>query len=86
MGDLAAWTADDVRPYLELALELFGADRLMFGGDWPISVLAGGYVRVWEELGRLFDELPADDRAAIVGGTAAEFYRIPADRLGGPAS
>ena len=85
-GDLAAWTADDVRPYLELALELFGADRLMFGGDWPISVLAGGYVRVWEELGRLFDELPADNRAAILGGTAAEFYRIPADRLGGPAS
>ena len=49
-------------------------------------MLAGGYGRVWEELGRLFDELPADDRAAIVGGTAAEFYRIPADRLGGPAS
>lgn len=82
-GDMTDWTADDVRPYLELALDLFGADRLMFGGDWPISVLAGGYVRVWEELNTLFDELSPDDRAAILGGTAAAFYRIPADRLPG---
>ena len=86
MGDLATWTAEDIRPYLEVAFELFGADRLMFGGDWPISVLAGGYVRVWEELNHVFDELSPDDRAAILGGTAAAFYRIPADRLPGAAS
>lgn len=86
VGDMTAWTADDVRPYLETALELFGARRLMFGGDWPISVLAGGYVRVWEELTVLFDELAPGDRAAILGETAAEFYRIPAGRLAGDAS
>jgi L-fuconolactonase len=85
-GDMTAWTAADLRPYLHLALELFGADRLMFGGDWPISMLAGGYVRVWEELGILFDELSATERAAILGGTAARFYGIPASRLpGGPS-
>lgn len=83
VGDMAAWTADDVRPWLHTALELFGAERLMFGGDWPISVLAGGYVRVWEGLSVLFDELSADDRGAILGGTAARFYGIPADRLPG---
>lgn len=82
-GDMTDWTADDIRPYLEYALELFGPDRLMFGGDWPISVLAGGYVRVWEELGVLFGELVPADRAAILGGTAATFYRIPPERLGG---
>lgn len=85
-GDITAWTSDDVRPYFELALELFGPDRLMFGGDWPISILAGGYVRVWEELSKLFAELSPDDRSAILGGTAAEFYGIPTTRLpgGGP--
>jgi L-fuconolactonase len=82
-GDLAAWTADDVRPYLDHVLRLFGADRLMFGGDWPISVLAGGYVRVWEQLSILFDELSPADREAILWRTAAAFYRIPAERLGG---
>lgn len=86
VGDMTDWTADDVRPYLELALDLFGADRLMFGGDWPISVLAGGYVRVWNELNALFDELSPVDRAAILGGTAAAFYRIPAGRLPGTGS
>jgi L-fuconolactonase len=81
VGDLAAWTAADVRPYLEVALRLFGADRLMFGGDWPISVLAGGYVRVWDELSVLFAELGAAEREAILGGTAARFYGIPPERL-----
>ena len=86
VGDMAAWTAADVRPYLATALELFGADRLMFGGDWPISVLAGGYVRVWQELSILFDELAPAERTAILGGTAAAFYGIPAERLpGGPS-
>lgn len=85
-GDMTAWTAADVRPYLEHALELFGADRLMFGGDWPISVLAGGYVRVWDELSVLFDELSAVEREAILCGTAASFYGIPPERLeGSPA-
>ncbi len=83
VGDLAAWTADDVRPYLHLALERFGADRLMFGGDWPISVLAGGYVRVWKQLSILFDELSATERDAIQWGTAAAFYGIPGERLSG---
>jgi L-fuconolactonase len=83
VGDLAAWSADDVRPYLHIALELFGADRLMFGGDWPISVLAGGYVRVWEQLSILFAELSPTERAAILCGTAAAFYGISPDRLDG---
>lgn len=85
VGDLADWTADDVRPFFEIALDVFGPDRLMFGGDWPISVLAGGYIRVWEQLSILFDELETVDRAAILGGTAAHFYRIPPDQLGGAA-
>jgi len=83
IGDLASWTADDVRPYLHTALELFTADRLMFGGDWPISVLAGGYVRVWEQLSILFAELSATERESILCGTAAAFYGISADRLDG---
>ena len=58
-GDLADWTADDVRPFLHDALEAFGAERLMWGSDWPIVDLAGGYAKVWTELNRLFDELDA---------------------------
>jgi L-fucono-1,5-lactonase len=83
-GDLTDWHAGDVRPALDFALETFGADRLMYGGDWPISVLAGGYRKVWGELSTLFDQLPAHERDAILSGTATNFYGLRAsvgDRL-----
>jgi L-fuconolactonase len=53
----------------------------MYGGDWPISVLSGGYDRVWDGLTVLFDELSDADRARILGETAIEFYRIDPRRL-----
>jgi L-fuconolactonase len=75
-GPLDEWTVGDIRPFFEFALETFGPDRLMYGSDWPISVLAGGYQRVWDGLSVLLGELSADERAAILGGTAARFYDI----------
>ena len=80
-GDLAAWTKEEVRPYFERAVELFGPERLMYGGDWPISVLAGGYTRVWQGLAPLFDSLGPGDREQVLGRTAASFYSIDASRL-----
>jgi L-fuconolactonase len=75
-GDLAAWTVDQVRPFVDDALELFGAERLMYGGDWPISVLAGGYDRSWAAMTELLAPLSATERDAILGGTAELFYAI----------
>ncbi len=80
-GDSGSWTPDAIRPYLHRALDCFGADRLMYGGDWPISVLAGGYDRVWDGLSELFDELPDAQRSRILGTTAQEFYRIDPLRI-----
>lgn len=85
-ADAGSWTPQAVRPHLSHALEVFGSERLMFGGDWPISVLAGGYDRVWDGLGELFDELPASDRADILGITAQKFYRIDPARLAAAVS
>ena len=80
-ADSGSWTPDTIRPYLHRALDCFGADRLMYGGDWPISVLSGGYDRVWDGLTVLFDELSDADRARILGETATEFYRIDPLRI-----
>jgi len=74
VGALDSWTVDAVRPFVHDALELFGAERLMYGGDWPISVLAGGYERTWESVTTLLGELSAAERGAILGETAAVFY------------
>jgi len=80
-GDPADWSVDELRPAFDVALEAFGVQRLMFGGDWPISVLAGGYSRVWAALSELFAGFSDAERAAILGRTAATFYEIPAHRL-----
>ncbi|MGJ9412910.1 amidohydrolase family protein [Aeromicrobium sp. CF4.19] len=70
------YTAADLRPALDIALEEFGPARLMFGTDWPVSDLADGYARWWDVLGELLAPLSAPERASILGGTAADVYRI----------
>jgi L-fuconolactonase len=76
VGGPGAWTVDAIRPFFDHALEVFGPDRLMYGGDWPVSVTAGGYDRVWAGLSELIGELSPDERAAILSETAYAFYRL----------
>lgn len=85
-GDSASWTTEAIRPYLDRALDVFGADRLMYGGDWPISLLSGGYERVWAGFGELFATLDPAERDAILGSTAVRFYGIADAQLGSAAS
>ncbi|WP_344744794.1 amidohydrolase family protein [Streptosporangium vulgare] len=75
-ADAESWTAEDLRPYVDHAIEVFGPDRLMFGSDWPVAILAGDYAKVWRETGVLLAGLGGNDRAAVLGGTAARFYGI----------
>jgi L-fuconolactonase len=75
-ADPANWSAADLAPYVAHAVDCFGPDRLMFGSDWPVLLQAGDYGRVWRETAALLAGLPAADRAAILGGTAARVYRI----------
>ena len=76
-----AWTTEQVRPFFDRAVELFGPSRLMYGGDWPVAILAGGYTRLWEGLAPLLDSLSSEDRERVLGRTAADFYRIDPARL-----
>jgi L-fuconolactonase len=85
-ADLTAWGPDDIAPFVDFALEIFGPERLMFGGDWPISVLAGGYPKVWSALTTVFDRYDEPVQAALRSRTAIDFYRLPSDRLPGGAS
>lgn len=67
------WNAATLEPYARHIIESFGASRVMWGSDWPVINLAGGY-DAWH---RAAEEVVApSDRAAIFGGTAQEFYRI----------
>jgi L-fuconolactonase len=71
------WTLEQIRPYMETALETFGPARLMFGSDWPVLLLASSYSG-WVGVVRSFiAELSAAEQARIMGGTASEAYGIP---------
>jgi L-fuconolactonase len=75
-ADHARWTIDDLRPYVDVALEAFGPARLMFGSDWPVCTLATGYGRWVETVEALIAPLSEAERARIMGGTAVEAYRL----------
>ena len=75
-ADFENWTAADIKPHIDFALEQFGADRLMFGSDWPVAVLAGDYAKVWRATNEAIVELSADEKTAILGGTANRFYNL----------
>lgn len=70
------YTAAAIRPYLEHALSHFGPERLMFGSDWPVSILAGGYARWWATLDELLVSLSVDERRHVLGGTARATYKL----------
>jgi L-fuconolactonase len=75
-ADHATWSADDLAPYVEIALAAFGVDRLMYGSDWPVCTLAGSYAQVIGALRAVLGSIDADVEARIFGGSAAEFYGI----------
>lgn len=69
-------TAADIRPYVEILLDAFGPERLMWGSDWPVLELAADYDRWLAIAEELTSHLNADEKAALFGGTAANFYGI----------
>ena len=71
-----AWTAEDLRPYLETAIECFGPERCMFGSDWPVCELAASYRQVHEALLSTINSLTESEQAAILGRTAEHFYQL----------
>jgi L-fuconolactonase len=76
-ADHASWTADDLRPYIGHVVECFGFDRLMFGSDWPVCLLAASYDRVIEAARAIL--MPVLDEVAerkLFGETAARFYKL----------
>jgi L-fuconolactonase len=76
-ADHDAWRPADLKPYVEHALTSFGAERLIFGSDWPVCLLAASYAEVLNALRSILDpQLSADEQAAVYGGNAVKFYRL----------
>ncbi|WP_102226760.1 amidohydrolase family protein [Acidimangrovimonas sediminis] len=76
------WSADTLRPVFDHVLTAFGADRVMWGSDWPVLELAGDYARWIATARTLSRDLPPADVQALFGGTAARFYGLDDTRPG----
>ena len=71
-----SWQTDDLRPYVDIALESFGADRMMFGSDYPVCLLATSYDRVLDSFQEILKSLSDADRDKIFSQNAEKFYRL----------
>jgi L-fuconolactonase len=80
-ADWTRWTASDVRPYLDVAFDCFGAERLLAGSDWPVCTVAAGYGRTMSLLTDYLEHRPSSERDAVLGGNAARFWGLPAGEL-----
>lgn len=77
-ADHDAWTVEQLRPYADVLIEAFGPDRIMFGSDWPVCLLATSY-EVWVATATaLMAGLTEAERQQIFGATAARWYRLAA--------
>ncbi len=75
-ADHGEWKVDDLRPYVEHVREQFGMDRLMFGSDWPVCLLASQYRQVFDAAMDAIGPMTDAERAAFLGGNAKRFYRL----------
>jgi L-fuconolactonase len=78
-ADHRGWRFEDVEPYVARALECFGFDRAMFGGDWPVSTLATDYVGWVDVVDRIVAGATRDERLALYRATATSFYGLAPD-------
>ena len=75
-ADPQRWIPDDLAPYLAYALEVFGEDRIVFGGDWPVLLLTSSYDRWIETLDALTRHLSPEAKRKLWAENARHFYRL----------
>jgi L-fuconolactonase len=75
-ADWERWHPSQFRPYLDVVFEAFGPDRVMFGSDWPVALLAGTYQQVFELVREYVTPLGAGIEAGFFGGNAVNFYQL----------
>ncbi|WMI66199.1 amidohydrolase family protein [Aestuariibaculum sp. YM273] len=75
-ADYNTWTPEQIHPYMELVLEAFGSNRIMFGSDWPVCLVAGNYAKVKELTTNFISTLSAEEQQQIMGANAMKFYKL----------
>ena len=72
----ARWTSDQIRPYLDVAFDAFGWNRLMIGSDWPVCTVSADYARTMNVGIDYVAARPDHERDAVLGGNARRFWNL----------
>ena len=75
-ADWQRWHVDDFKPYLDVVSDAFGPDRLMFGSDWPVCLLAGKYEKVFGLVKDYIGQSGDENEVKFFGENAARFYGL----------
>jgi L-fuconolactonase len=77
-ADWTRWTPEQLRPYLDVAFDCFGAHRLMIGSDWPVCTVASDYARTLGVVIEYLADRPREEQDAVLGGNAQRFWKLQA--------
>ena len=75
-ADWKNWKAEDFRPYFDVVTEAFGIDRLMFGSDWPVCLVASDYAAWFNVLKTYFASFSTEEQHAVFEGSARAVYGL----------
>ena len=75
-ADYKLWTPAQIKPYMDLALTAFGPDRIMFGSDWPVCLVAGNYEKVKSLATNFIAQLNSNEQENFMGANAIKFYNL----------
>lgn len=80
-ADHGSWQNEHLKPYILHVIKVFGWDRILFGSDWPVCLLAGSYEDVLKALEQnLHEPVNNEEMAKLFGENALSFYKIPAKK------
>jgi L-fuconolactonase len=75
-ADWNAWQADDFKPYLDTIFDVFGSNRVMYGSDWPVCLVAAGYEQQLQVVTHYIQAFTESEKQAIMGANAIRFYNL----------
>ena len=75
-ADFKTWTTSQIKPYMDLVLNTFGSERIMYGSDWPVCLVAGNYKKVKMLVTDFIASLSETEQVAIMGENAVHFYNL----------
>lgn len=75
-ANIKTWTPEQIHPFIDVVLEAFGSNRIMYGSDWPVCLVAGNYKQIKDLTAHYITKLSLKEQQQIMGTNAIQFYNL----------